>query len=1380
MAINIKFDLVGNPEPPTIILATRNGNKLGQLDIDENSIELKDKLNDACEFTFTMHKKESDFIKKESEDDILVSSDDFILQDSNETYLVSKDVDNNTSISDFSLWDKVTNFKLVYCKEWDKWFEITVELDEETETVKTVFCTQLGQAELSQLMLYNVEINTEQDIARDDYKISILWDASKPEASILHRLLKDKAPHYKVIHVDPTVAKIQRMFSFDDTSIYDAFQEIGEEIGCLFDFPSNSDENGKIQRTIAVYDLEANCKDCGHRGVFTGVCPECGSKDITEGYGDDTLIFVTADELAEDISLATDTDAVKNCFKLEAGDDLMTATVRNCNPNGTDYLWHISDTTKSDMSDELVEKLEEYNELYEYYQKDYAAFSGEIPLSKHESKEFIIGEDIQVGDILKFTCKTDEIDKVNITYTFAGLGWTSIFTIQKSDGEYSSSELVISGAIESVYTNEYTEVSLSKSSEEELKDVMTEYNNLVTKYQEYNKDLQIITTPIIGYPALMQAYYNTIDLELYLKSSLVPTVKMSDTNAKLEADKLISGNLQTVSTENIEYISEATADNIVLSMAKILVDSRYKVQIDDSSFDKNTNYWSGIFKVTNYSDEEDTALSPIVNVEIKDDYGDFVQQKIEKMLNKENTDDYSISGLFKKNIIANEIVDENGDSTGKYAYTGEFAEELKKYSLNCLTSFHNACQSCIDILIEQGIGNKDTWSKQNPNLYEDLYLPYLYKLGSIEYETKIRQYEINIITGIYDINDELKTYGLQNHLEDIQDFIHDELNFEKYLGEELWFEFCSFRREDKYTNDNYISDGLNNLELFDNAFKFIEAAQKEIYKSAELQHSISSTLKNLLAIEKFKPLINSFKVGNWLRILIDEEIYKLRLIEYSIDYGDFESISVKFSDVIKHNAPIDSIQGVIEQASKMATSYDSVQKQAELGQKSNSIIGGWSLNGMDVTNTKIIQGADNQTQTWDEHGMLFKKYDEVSDTYDDTQLKIVNSTMAITDDNWKTVKTAVGKYYYFDPSDNNKLKEAYGINAEVLVGKLILGEQLGIYNETGSLTFDSDGFEITNGVNSFKVNPDADMLLSISNMVMNEKTGELEEKKVFFVDKTGGLYIDGSGVDINADHVVFTSFKDDLKNGVTEISGGCIITNTLNGNSIISNSITAEQIDATNLKVDAANITGKLTIGQVEDLEIPTKVGDLENDIGYLTESGVTTIVGGVVTTDYVNALGITVDAANISGVLNANQINMSGAITWNDLSASLQDDLDELGDGLTVAEVKTMITDELVSSPNIQGANYWSSDENTWMNLLNTEETTLGIGGGIEIISANTHIFSAIRDTYLAVMFKAYNTNFLQVTSTGAVQPRGNWDFQFAEVDGINGSGGTATAVFG
>lgn len=915
MAIKINFDVAHNPETPTLLLARRNGDKIGV--IPAVAISVSDAMNDASEITFNVYK-----------------------------YMNGKKCD---------IWDQIVNFKLVYCIEWDMWFEITVELDETNETIKTVFCTQLGQAELSQIMLYDIEINTEDDIARDDYKIpTVLYNPEHTEASLLHRIM-EKAQHYSIIHVDSTIANIQRTFSFSDTSIYDAFQEIAEEINCLFILHSNSDSNGKIQRTISVYDLESNCLSCGYRGDFMDVCPECGSRLIDEGYGKDTTIFIAADELADSIQLTANTEAIKNCFKLEAGDDLMTATIRNCNPNGTDYLWYISDSMKADMSRELIDKIDAYDILYDHYQNSY------------------------------------------------------VFHLNS--------------------------------------DALTNYNVLVRKYKPYHDELEEISTPVQGYPALMNAYYNTIDLSVYLQSALMPTAEMSDTSAIIEVSKLTVSNMSPVAVADISNISVSAANNAVLAVARVIVDSRYKVVVSESSL--SSQVWTGNFVVTNYSDETDTAVSSAISIVLNDDYQYYIQQKIQKLLKNEDTEDLSITGLFEKSY-------------------SEFVAELKKYNLDSLSTFYDSCQGCIDILIEQGVADQPTWAGQDPNLYDDLYMPYFQKLSAIEAEMQTRQSEVDLIE------------ALQAQIENEKTNVQSALNFQNYLGTDLWFEFCSFRREDKYSNDNYISDGLNNADLFEKANEFIQVARKEIYKSAELQHSISSSLKNLLAIPKFSSLVNDFQVGNWLRILIDDEIYKFRLIGYSIDFDNFENISIEFSDVVKAYSTVKSVKGVIAQAATMATSYSTVQRQAQQGEKSSSTINDWTSNGLNVTTTKIVSGADSQTQTWDEHGMLFRKYDSINEQYEDTQLKIVNSTIAITDNNWETTKTAIGYFLYHDPK-TGELKSAYGINGETVVGKLIIGSSMGIYNESGSLTFDENGFAVSNGNNSVVINPNSTSIFSIKN-----------------------------------------------------------------------------------------------------------------------------------------------------------------------------------------------------------------------------------------------------------------------------------------------------------
>ncbi len=951
MAINIKFDLVGNPEPPTILLANRNGNILGQLDVDNDSVNLSDKFNDASEFTFTLNKYVDDEIT--------------------------------------NLWDKVVDFKLAYCKEWDEWFEIKVELDEASETIKTVFCKQLEKAELSQLNLYNIHINEEGDSNwtkdKETYKSTILYDENDHSISLLHRLLKDKAPHYSIAHVDSTIANEQRTFSFDKTSIDDAFQEIAEEIGCLFVYHSYLDENSILRRTISIYDLQQNCNDCGYRGEFTDECPKCKRTNIKHGYGDDTLIFVTSDELASNgIQLTTDTDSVKNCFKLEAGDDLMTATVRNCNPNGTDYITHISNDTKEDMSRELVEKLESYDELYQEYYHDY------------------------VSDV-------DE-------------------------------------------------------------DLLDKYNALVDKYSVYNEKLQKIESPIKGYSSLMNAYYNTIDLSLYLQSGLMPSVEMpndsiclycgnegvfkdvcpqcNSTNvlsgAEYQANLLKTSFIHTIAIADVTVTSLESVNNAAVAMAKTIVNPTYKTQVGNSELikDGNSIRWNGSFILTNYSNEEDVATTDIISVEVNDDLETFTKQRIEKVLNKENTDDYSVVGLFKKDY-------------------DDFCSELKKYALNSLANFHDACQACIDILIEQGVGNGNSWSDDevgsDSNLYEKLYVPYYNKLKAIESEMKIREAEISIISGVYDLDGNLVPDGdgLSTNIEQCQSEIKNVLDFEKYLGEKLWLEFCSYRREDVYQNDNYTSDGLNNAELFERALEFFEVAEKEIYKSAELQHSISTSLNNLLAIQKFKPLVKYFKVGNWIRVQVDDRIFKLRLLEYEIDFGSFDNISVEFSDVVKIKNGITDMQSVVEQSKSMASSYSYTQRQSAKGNEANNTLEQWLADGLNSSIVKI-QNNDSEDITFTKNGLLCRSYDDVTGTYSPKQLKLTHNIMAYTDDDWQSVRMAIGEYEYtaYDKTDEKFVnKVGYGINADAVTAGVVVGSQIiggDIYSDNYSIV-DSTG-----------------------------------------------------------------------------------------------------------------------------------------------------------------------------------------------------------------------------------------------------------------------------------------------------------------------------------
>lgn len=988
MGAQIKFDSEHNVQSPTFVLCTRNGTKIGA--IPAHSINYEKNMNAANKLTFIVNER-----------------------------------DNGTV---YPIWNQIQNFKLIYAREWNAFFEAAVELNEGNEITKTISCTSLGDSEASNVKLYDLEVNTDIDIAREDYVRTILYDPDHTSGSLLHRIMQ-KMPLYQFKHIDTSIASIQRTFSFDDIYVYDALQEIAEEISCIFLLEVELDSDGNMVRSISAYDLESYCLDCGKRGDFLDVCPDCGSTNIQHGYGEDTSIFVSVENLANNITYTTDTGSVKNAFRLEAGDDLMTYTIAACNPNGSPYIWYIPNETRADMSEELQSRLNSYDSEYVEYNN-------------------------------KYKTSFANVEKISI-------------------------QPVASGA----------SVPVS---------FLNNYNNLIDKYQSAASSIDVclnkIDSTIIGYPKLMLIYYDTVDFNQFLTNIMMPSVSLlADTTAEQEAAKITYNTLPSVSEANLSS-SVNVATSTVLGMAKTLIDARYQIKAVNTEWDEilqtdstGVEYyqWKGYFVITNYSDEDDAATSQEIIVKVDGQYTAFVKQCLDKTLNSASDTNSStdIIGLF------NLDVDENYEHT-----SGTFDGELSKYCLNSLNIFYSACQSCMDIMITQGISEDST-----TELYQTLYYPFYVKLDHIAKEIELREQEIAVITGKYDSDGLLTTDGMQTIIASIRSYIQKMLDFETYLGTELWKEFSAYRRDDTYKNENYISDGLNNTELFHNAFEFLETAKKEIFKSATQQHSISGTLKNLLVMKEFSPIVDYFQLGNWIRIRVDHSVYRLRLIGYNINFDDVSTLGITFSDVKKCVNGWSDTGSILKQSASLASSYNTIARQAGQGKKANTLLNNWVNNGLSLTTTKIVNAADNQNVTFDKHGLLCRERSVITDEYDDCQTKLINNGIYVTDDGWKTSKAGVGKFTYFDPK-TKKYITAYGVIADTIVGNINLSKEVGIYNPNNTISLDENGFSMT--VNGNKESASG-TIFNIEKQI-TDSDGNESTIPIIYVDDEGNLVLHGS------------------------------------------------------------------------------------------------------------------------------------------------------------------------------------------------------------------------------------------------------------------------------
>lgn len=879
----IKLDPSGQPQRFSFILSRRDHTHLGQLNnvLEEEYIE---NMNGADEISFVLNKPDTHELEQMSE------------EEREQTLL---------------LWRELVDFKFIYVPEIQEYFEIYVSIDDETGVTKSVSGIGAAEAELGQSIIYGLEINTEEDIARDDYTSpTVFYSELHPENSLLNRALS-KLPQWSVDYVDSSLMTIQRTFSTDNEDVYSFLTgEVAEEIGCLFKFDS-------VNRTVSAYDLKSVCIDCGYRGEFTDKCPKCESTNY-KYYGEDTTILIDTEELAENISFETDTDSVKNCFRLEAGDDNMTAAVINRNPNGSAYIYYFSEEQKHEMPDELVEKLESYDELVASYDKEYGQ--------------------------------------------------------------------------------------------------------------------------------LMENIYDYIDKIVYYRSSMMPTVETQPTTAKDEAAKLTVENMSPMGMAEItEYTSQATVENALEQYVKVFIRSGwYKAEVNESNwnfigYDEQENVyglWTGNFTVTNYSDEEDVAISPTIQIKVYNNYEDFLEQKIKKKLKLEDDGEGSIFDVLSIEDLE------------------EFKAALKLYGLNRLKSFMDAIQGCIDIMIESDQAN------ENAELYEELYLPYYNKLTAVQAEIDVRQATID------DYNNKLAT--AQKRQRDIQKI----LNFENYLGSDMYKTFCCYKREDTYSNDNYISDGLENNELFENAASFLEAAKDELYKSGEHQHQISGSLFNFLAMKQFEPLKEHFKTGSWIRVKVDGVLYRLRLIQIQLTFDRPENIEIEFSDVTKIRNGVSDMESVLKQASSVSSSYDAVTNQVKKSKEQTDLMHNFVRNGLDATTVKIVNNASNQNIEINDAGLLARHKDDFTNIYDDCQTKLLSTGLYITKNNWRSTEACIGKFYMTNP-ETGKQEMSYGLIASSIVGQIILGNSLGIYSEDGGaeMSFDNFGLRLNtkdNGTGTYR------------------------------------------------------------------------------------------------------------------------------------------------------------------------------------------------------------------------------------------------------------------------------------------------------------------------
>ena len=251
--------------------------------------------------------------------------------------------------------------------------------------------------------------------------------------------------------------------------------------------------------------------------------------------------------------------------------------------------------------------------------------------------------------------------------------------------------------------------------------------------------------------------------------------------------------------------------------------------------------------------------------------------------------------------------------------------------------------------------------------------------------------------------------------------------------------------EGSYT-DEYVTvtDIMGYTEQYEQMKTMYTRAKQQLLKVSYPTQEFSIDVENFVFAKDFERWSEDLETGCLISVELDEDdIAKLFLSNITINYDD-HSLSLTFGNRFNRFDPKSLFEDVLGSVSKSANSLNYVKdvlypiKAGELDvvkkelQRSRDLTMGAAL------------ASDNQEVVIDASGYTGREVMSTGE-YDPRQIKITGRNIVFTDDAWESSKTAVGEIVVGEG------ETAYGLNAELIVGDMIVGDNIRI------LGTDADG-----------------------------------------------------------------------------------------------------------------------------------------------------------------------------------------------------------------------------------------------------------------------------------------------------------------------------------
>ena len=417
----------------------------------------------------------------------------------------------------------------------------------------------------------------------------------------------------------------------------------------------------------------------------------------------------------------------------------------------------------------------------------------------------------------------------------------------------------------------------------------------------------------------------------------------------------------------------------------------------------------------------------------------------------------------------------------------------------------------------------------------------------------------NVLTQLDEVNDEITMYQSEITA------IHQELSIIDYFTQEEYTELCHYIFEGSYTDEYVtITDIMTYEEKFEQMKILHDRAKGRLERVSEPTQEFNIDVENFVFIKEFSEWSEQLETGCLINVELDpDDVALLFLSNITINYDD-RTLNMTFGNRFNKFDPKSLFDDMLGDITKSANTLNYLKeilypiKNGEFNSMKEAL----------QTSRNLSMGAalssTNEEVVIDDSGYTGRRRLE-DGKYDPKQIKINGRNIVFTDDAWETCKVALGELFFGSEGS------AYGINAETIIGDMIVGHNIRILNSEGKDMFTVVDDRITAEVGN-----------------VEGRLTQVEQDKNGLVVRVQNL----ENADISVDHVTTTTGYTFDKDGLSIYKSGHEMKNLLDNTGMYVTRSGEEILTANNEGVSAINLTARqyLIVGSNSRFEDYTPV----------------------------------------------------------------------------------------------------------------------------------------------------------------------------------------------